>query len=77
MDWESEFIKAAKETVLQVYNESYAPTHEIKEPEMNNDDDDLFDHIFSKAEQRNELELYLKGPRAGRKQNVLQWWQVG
>jgi hypothetical protein len=80
--WKKSFIQYAKELVLKVYNNGYAPTitnEGLEENEICEDDNDKFlDHIFGKQPktQKNEVELYLKSSRADRKQDVLLWWKV-
>lgn len=64
--------------VLNIYNANYAPTTADGHLEVinNNDENDEFlDHLFGKQKknQENEVELYLKSPRASRKQDILLW----
>jgi hypothetical protein len=79
--WKHSFIRYAKETVLNIYNANYAPTTADGHLEDNNNDDEndeFLDHLFGKQKknQENEVELYLKTPRASRKQDILLWWKV-
>jgi len=78
--WKQSFIRYAKETVLDIYNTNYAPTaDECSEDIDDNDENDEFlDHLFGKQKRskENEVELYLKTPRAARKQDILLWWKV-
>lgn len=60
--WEQKWIDAAYKTVLAVYEEFYAPAQkEIPMEEDNDDDDDLFSHLYKRRhiERENELEKYL------------------
>ncbi len=79
--WMQSFIHYAKETVLDIYHTNYAPTtaDEYQEDVNNDDENDGFlDHLFGKQKKikENEVELYLKAPRATRNQDILLWWKV-
>ncbi|POG61509.1 hypothetical protein GLOIN_2v1703549, partial [Rhizophagus irregularis DAOM 181602=DAOM 197198] len=76
--WKQSFIRYAKETVLNAYNNNYAPVTNVEVNDNNDEDNEFLDHIFGKKQnlQQNEVELYLKTPRADRNQDVLLWWMV-
>jgi hypothetical protein len=78
--WKQSFVRYAKDTVLNIYNANYAPTAVEHLEDTGNDDenDEFLDHLFGKQKKNkeNEVELYLKSPRAARKQDVLLWWKV-
>jgi hypothetical protein len=76
--WKQSFIRYAKETVLNVYNANYAPRPDTNVEVDNVDDDEFLNHIFGKKKnnQHNEVEMYLRSPRADRNQDVLLWWKV-
>ncbi|CAG8704200.1 1210_t:CDS:2, partial [Ambispora leptoticha] len=73
-NWKQNFIHYAKKTVLDVYTNYIS---DINTEDDNNDDndenDEFLDHIFGKQQkiQNNEVELYLKTPRAARDQDIL------
>ena len=73
------FILYAKEIVLTTYNTNYAPTAiGVESDDVDSESNEILDHIFGKQQktQQNEVELYLKAPRAARNQDVLLWWKV-
>lgn len=78
--WKQSFIRYAKETVLRIYMTSYEPDNYLGDVEEVNDEekDEFLDHIFGKQKnrQQNEVELYLKAPKAARNQDILLWWKV-
>ena len=72
--WKQSFIRFAKETVLNIYNTNYASIANERSEDIDNDENDEFlDHLFGKQKKskENEVELYLKTPRAERKQVIL------
>jgi hypothetical protein len=74
--WKQSFIRFAKETVLNIYNTNYASiANEHLEYIDNDENDEFLDHLFGKQKKskENEVELYLKTPRAERKQDILLW----
>jgi len=73
--WKQNFIRIAKETVVNIYNTKYKPP---ESPEDNNSSDvkrGFLNHIFGKQQkvQQSEIDLYLKAPRADPKQDILLW----
>ena len=77
--WKQSFIRFAKETVLNIYNTNYAPIANEHSEDIDNDENDEFlDHLFGKQKKskENEVELYLKTPRAEWKQDILLWCKV-
>ncbi len=72
--WESFYIDQAKETITELWKTAYKDkTQCIQEAE--NDDDDLFGHVFSKQQNQcnDELSIYLKDPVVPSKTDVLLW----
>jgi len=76
--WKQTFINLAKETVVNIYNAKYGPPENLEGENTNGENNDFFNHIFGKQKnaQQNEVDLYLKAPRAGPKQDILLWWRV-
>ena len=59
-----------------IFNTNYAPIANEHSEDIDNDENDEFlDHLFGKQKKskENEVELYLKTPRAERKQDILLW----
>ena len=77
--WEQRYIDAAKNHIVRVYKERYAPNdcgssvqHDILE-------DSFLLHIYKRRriENENELDQYLKAPLLlSVKTDILQWWKV-
>ena len=76
--WKQTFINLAKETVVNIYNAKYGPPENLEGENTNGENNDFFNHIFGKQKnaQQNEVDLYLKAPQAGPKQDILLWWRV-
>ncbi|GBB87371.1 hypothetical protein RclHR1_13820001 [Rhizophagus clarus] len=74
--WKQSFIHYAKDTVLNAYNTNYAPGSTNVEV-VDDNDNEFLDHIFGKKKNhQNEVEIYLKNPRADQNQDVLLWWKL-
>ncbi|EXX62610.1 hypothetical protein RirG_160140 [Rhizophagus irregularis DAOM 197198w] len=46
--WKQSFIHYAKETVLNAYNNNYAPVINVEVNDNNDKDNEFLDHIFGK-----------------------------
>lgn len=75
--WERVYITAAKKTITQLWETTYKTAAQNSQ-EFENEEDDLFSHIFKKRriEYRDELITYLKEPIVPGKTDVLLWWKV-
>jgi hypothetical protein len=76
--WKQNFICFAKETVTDIYKTKYGPSGYLENDNFDGKNNDFYNHVFGKQQkvQQNEVELYLKAPRAEPKQDILQWWKV-
>ena len=80
-NWAKRWIDAAHKTILDVYEEFYAPSQGEPAMEEDNDDDDeddLFAHLYKRhrVEKENELERYLEAGLAEGNIDLLSWWKV-
>ena len=80
-NWERKFIISAKETITKFYNDTYAPTEIFSEQSYDNHtkDEHLWKHVFTKVSikvQPNEIESYVKLPRADVKQDTVSCFGV-
>jgi hypothetical protein len=79
-DGKQSFIRFAKDTVLNIYRTNYEPatTDEYLGEDVEDENDEFLNHIFGKQKKtrQNEVELYLKAPKAARNQDILLWWKV-
>ena len=59
--WKQNFIRIAKETVVNIYNTKYEPSENLSNKNTNNENSDFFNHMFGKQKkgQQNEMDLYL------------------
>lgn len=63
---------------MNIYNAEYGPSEYLEDDNSEGVSSGFFNHIFGKQKksQQNEVDLYLKAPRAEPKQDILLWWKV-
>jgi len=78
-NWEKSYIQNAKQQVIDLWNSTYKTNISISEEFVeNDDDDDLFNHIFKKQKigEKNELSNYFNESVVANKTDILSWWKV-
>jgi hypothetical protein len=79
-NWEESFIQNAKKQITDLWNSTYKTNTFTSEEfaENNNDDDDLFSHIFKKQKtgEKDELSNYFNEGVVTNKTDILLWWKV-
>ncbi|RIA81763.1 hypothetical protein C1645_836446 [Glomus cerebriforme] len=71
--WKPNFVRFAKETAINIYNTKYGPPEYLENDSIEFENNAFFNHIFGKQQkvQQNEVDLYLKAPRAEPQQDIL------
>lgn len=79
-NWEESFIQNAKKQVIDLWNSTYKTNTSISGEFDENDDNDndLFNHIFKKQKigEKDELNNYLNEGVVTNKTDILSWWKV-
>ena len=79
--WEERYITGAKNLVMKIYKEHYAPIEDGSTYDMTKTFNDVQSHIFSigkkwRIQMENEFDEYLKILVASVDTDVLLWWKV-
>lgn len=79
--WEERYITGAKNLVMKIYKEHYAPIEDGSTYDTTKTFNDVQSHIFSigkkrRVQKENEFDEYLKIPVASIDTDVLLWWKV-
>ncbi|GBC08271.1 hypothetical protein RclHR1_00080048 [Rhizophagus clarus] len=71
-------IQLQLETVMNIYSTKYGPPEHLEDGNSNSENNGFLNHIFGKLQkiQQNEVDLYLKAPRAEPQQDILLWWKA-
>jgi hypothetical protein len=78
-NWEESYIQNAKQQVTDLWNSTYKTNISISEEFVkNDDDDDLFNHIFKKQKigEKDELRNYFNEGVVANKTDILSWWKI-
>lgn len=69
-------IEEAKKQIVDLWKSNYKVNNIIEE-NSENDDNELFGHIFKKRKMdKDELDMYLEEKVASQKTDILVWWKV-
>lgn len=78
--WEEVYITAARDSISDLYEKTYASgINRSVQAVVTVDDDDLLGHIYKKRRAsgtESELELYLGSPEVPGDIKLLEWWKV-
>ena len=77
-NWEESFIQKVKRQITELWISTYKVNTEVFEENLNNEEDDLYSHIFKKQklERKDELNSYLHEKVVSSKTDILAWWKV-
>jgi hypothetical protein len=77
-NWEESFIREVKRQVTELWISTYKVNTEVVEESLDNENDDLYSHIFKKQklEKKDELSSYLCEEVVPSKTDILAWWKV-
>ena len=76
--WEESFVLEVKRQIKELWTSTYKINIEEFEEVIDNEKDDLFNHIFKKQklEKKDELNSYLNEEVVSSKTDILAWWKV-
>jgi hypothetical protein len=62
---------------MDIYNTKYGPPEHLEDGNANGNNNGFLNHMFKQQKtKQNEVDLYLKAPRAEPQQDILLWWKV-